>query len=98
MRWKRPCASLAILADLCGVSHTFVGERRKLLMKLGTCSAASSDQEKPAKRVGRDCKARKLPHRKAKGTESNRDGDQAAAPSDKRTWQQALGQLKKLGR
>lgn len=74
------------LADLCGVSHTFVGERRKLFKRPPTCNVAGSTQDESLQRIGKDGRARGQPRPRVKDTAS---GGEEQEPSTVRTYSRA---------
>ena len=81
-----------VIAEMCGVSPTFVGKRRELMSEPSTVHVDSSAKAAQKTRVGRDGKKRPAHHRK--GAAHAKPPEQpATATQPPRTWKQSLRQL-----
>jgi hypothetical protein len=83
-----------MVAEMCGVSPTFVGKRRELMPEPSTVHVDSSAKPAPKTRVGRDGRCRKLPGPKGGAQAKSTQKPQAEGQSPAETWKHSLRQLK----
>jgi hypothetical protein len=82
------------LADMCGVSPTFVSKRRELMPEPSTVHVDSSAKPTQKTRVGRDGRHRKVPGPKGGAQGKSTQKPQAKGQTPAETWNQHLCRLK----
>jgi hypothetical protein len=90
-----PDRSDRMVAEMCGVSPTFVGKRRELVPEPSTVHEDSSAKPAAKTRVGRDGKRRKLPGPKGGAQAKSAQKAPTGSQSPAETWKQCLLQVKR---